>query len=164
MLHWSTEGEISSCHDSLVRWCVIGTIHDLTEAKRLTWGAGLAYCSYNMIHSPSLYLCSSTNNSTWSISLIFFILLSALLEFKNGNSCIFMLLNYSVLPSGVKRNWKTRDVCFSFHFIRLYTQTHLRYTGRKESLALAQCCVSLKKWLFQRQHNYSKYSFNILGT
>lgn len=146
MLHWSADGEICSWHDSHARCCVIGTVHDLTEAKRLTWGAGFGISMfYNAIHPPSFYLRNSTNNSTRSISLVFFILLSTLLEFKNGNSCIFILLNYGVLTSGVKRNWKTSDVCFSFHFIRLYTPTHLRYSGRKRKLSFGSVLCFLKK-------------------
>lgn len=130
----------------------------------------LAFAHFTIwsILPPSFYLslCMplySTNNSIWCIALIFFILLSALFEFKNGNTCIFVLPNYCVLTSGLKHICKTSDECFYFHFIQLYTQTHLRYLGRKRKLSFGSVLRFPKKnWLFQRQQNYSKCSLTFL--
>lgn len=94
-----------------------------------------------------------------------FILLSTLPVYKNGNAWILILLDCVCWHRESNAAGKPgMCACLSISSDR----THKNISGAragKENLALARCCCfSRKKWLFQRQENYSKCSFNILGT
>lgn len=45
---------------------------------------------------------------------------------------VFYPAGRHMLTSGVKRSWKTSEVCFSFHFIQLYAQKTSQVLGQEK--------------------------------